>query len=226
MIPKTLLLNNPIFSQLNSTELDKLSELAISRQYPKGQWITHNGDIWPYLFIVEKGKVNAVKESSQGRSLIVVSLGSGEVFWGLAFFIDEASMPVGLEASEESHIHLWSKEHLLPFLIQNGRMSWELTRFLITRMQYASEILEEMVFHPVTGRLARLLLDLYGGNVGGPMARDLTLDEMAARIGTTREMVCRQLSRFAEDGAIQISRTEFMITDPSRLEFMASKGKG
>jgi hypothetical protein len=51
----------------------------------------------------------------------------------------------------------------------------------------------------------------------------MTLDEMAARIGTTREMVCRQLYRFADQGAIQINRTEFMITDQGQLKKIAGK---
>jgi CRP-like cAMP-binding protein len=158
--------------------------------------------------------------------LIVVSLDPGEVFWGLAFFIEEAFMPVGLVADQDSIIHSWSREGLLPYLTRNGGMSWELNKLMIRRMIYASNILEEIVFQPVTGRLARLLLDNYGDSAGDTIAREWTLDEMAARIGTKREIVCRQLSRFAEEGAIQINRTEFKITDQGLLEDFARKVKG
>jgi CRP-like cAMP-binding protein len=74
-----------------------------------------------------------------------------------------------------------------------------------------------LAFQPLTGRVARLLLDQYpaGQNVA---PRHLTLDEMASRVGTTREMVCRILYRFAEAGAIQINRTEFVFTDRSILD--------
>jgi DNA-binding transcriptional regulator LsrR (DeoR family) len=50
------------------------------------------------------------------------------------------------------------------------------------------------------------------------MARVLTLEDMAARIGTTREMVCRYLYRLAEEGAIEIRRTELRIKDRQLLE--------
>ncbi len=175
---------------------------------------------------LNSGRVDAVKELSEGRSLIVVSLEAGEVFWGLAFFIDEAFMPVGLTADQDSQIHSWSRERLLPYLTRNGCMSWELNKLMIRRMMYASDILEEIAFQPVTGRLARLLLENYGDLAGDTIARDWTLDEMAARIGTKREIVCRQLSRFVEEGAIQINRTEFKITDQSLLETFARKVKG
>jgi transcription initiation factor IIE alpha subunit len=46
----------------------------------------------------------------------------------------------------------------------------------------------------------------------------LTLEELASRVGTTREIVCRILYRFAEQGAIQINRTEFTFLNRRLLE--------
>jgi CRP/FNR family transcriptional regulator, anaerobic regulatory protein len=219
-----LIAQNPIFSSLNEVDQHELTEFAIRREYQKGEWITHYGDVWPYLFIVEKGVVTPLKESSEGRSLIVVELNEGDVFWGLSFFLDDAPMPVALVAKKDCRLSIWSIDQIKPLLFKNGQMSWELTRLMVQRMQYASDILDEFAFQPVTGRLARLLLDHYDGAVGDYVARDMTLDEMAARIGTTREMVCRQLYKFADEGTIQINRTEFMISDQGRLESVAGKG--
>jgi len=221
-----LLSHNPIFSHLDQVETQKVAKLTITRTFPKGEWLTHVGDAWPYLFLVGSGSITALKESSEGRSLIVVSLGKGEVFWGVSFFQEDALMPVSLIASEESIVHLWPKDRILPFMYQDGRMSWELAKLMVTRMLRASDIVEELAFQPVTGRLARLLLDRFGDAIEDYVSRDITLDEMAARIGTTREMVCRQLYRFVDEGAIQISRTELMITDRGLLQEMAGKFKG
>jgi CRP-like cAMP-binding protein len=221
-----VLSRNPIFSHLDEVQRNNLVEIAITRRFQKGQWITHNGDLWPYLFAVESGIVTAVKESSEGRSLIVVSLGPGEVFWGVSFFQEDAVMPVSLVAGEESVVYLWPKDRLLPFMLQDGHISWELAKLMVKRMLRASDIVDELAFQPVTGRLARLLLDHFGEAVEEVVSRDITLEEMAARIGTTREMVCRQLYRFVDEGAIQISRTELLITDIKLLEEMAGKVKG
>jgi CRP-like cAMP-binding protein len=49
---------------------------------------------------------------------------------------------------------------------------------------------------------------------------------MAARIGSTREMVCRLLQRFADQDLIKITRTEFEITDAERLTEMTLKVRG
>ena len=221
-----LLSQNPIYAHLSDSDRANLAGLAISRDYPKDQWITHYGDIWPYLFIVENGIVSAIKESYEGRSLLIATIRPGETFWGLAFFLETAPMPVALVAGEACRIHLWSREHFLPYLLGNGHMSWELSRQMVTRMQTASEMVEVLAFQPVAGRLANLLLDRYGDAVEDYVARDLTLDEMAARIGSTRETVCRVLYRLAEDGSIHIKRTEFMITDRDKLENHAGIIKG
>ncbi|GAB4503148.1 MAG: Crp/Fnr family transcriptional regulator [Anaerolineales bacterium] len=182
------------------------------------------GDIWPYFFLVERGSVDALKESSEGRTLLVNTFSTGDIFWGLAFFQENVPMPVTLEAHEASRLFLWPRETLEPFLARNGRVSWELCRLMAGRMQHASKILEEMTFQPVAGRLARLLLDHFKQAGNSSISRHLTLDEMAARIGTTREMVCRALYDFSDKGVIQITRTEFILTDRERLIGLVESG--
>ncbi len=94
---------------------------------------------------------------------------------------------------------------------------------MIKRMQVASEIVEELAFQPLISRLAGLLLEVFGEAEGEFVSRELTLDDMAAHIGTTREMICRHLYRFAEKGAIEISRTEIKINDRELLQEQAIK---
>jgi CRP/FNR family transcriptional regulator len=96
---------------------------------------------------------------------------------------------------------------------------------MVTRMMKASEIVEDLAFQPVMARLAGLVLDTFGSTENEYVARTLTLDDMAARIGSTREMVCRYLYNFAEKGAIEIKRTELKITDKDYLEQKAGKMK-
>ncbi len=222
---KTTLSENQLFSKFSQTELDRLLDSSIERKYPKDQWITHYGSDWPYLFLVEQGQVTAIKESPEGRSLVVITLDESEVFWGVGFFREGIGMPVALIANQETHLRLWSRERLEPFMIDNGQFTWDLAQLMAERMMLASRILEELAFQPVAGRLAHLLLTQFEDQSGDVLSRDLTLDDMAARIGSTREMVCRHLYHFADKGAIQINRTEFKITDQGLLQHFAGKGK-
>ena len=216
-----LLIQNPVFSELNQESQRDLVREAISRNYRSGDWISYYGDVWPYLFLVEEGKITAVKESAEGRSLIIVSIEAGEIFWGAAFFQDDAPMLAALVADQESSIHMWSQERILPILLNNGQASWELARMMVNRMQRASDIVEELAFQPVAVRLAGFLMDHFKDVEAQRVSRDLTLDEMAAHIGSTREMVSRILHRFANQGLIEITRTEFTFKDRDGLGQLA-----
>ncbi len=212
-----LLKKNPIFSFLAEKDLDAMARQATTRQYAKNETVILYGDVWPYIFLVESGSVDAVKESGEGRSLMIATFLAGDLFWGLAFFQENAPMPVTLEARETSRLYLWSRETMAPIFERNGRAGWELGCLMAGRMQRASEIVEGLAFHPVAGRLARLLLDHFEQAGDAAISRHLTLDEMAARIGSTREMVCRALYSFSDKKLIEVTRTEFVLTDRNSL---------
>lgn len=213
----------PLFADLDQAILDDLAQKAIPRSYKSQEIIVHQEDIWPHLFLIERGEIHAVKESLEGRAFIATTLKSDDIFWGLAFFIEEAPMPVLLQAKAETKIYLWSRDYLVPIIKDNGIASWRLCQVMISRMQLASVIVEDLAFQPVMGRLAGLILNEFGDAQDEFKTRELTLEEMASRIGTTREMVCRHLYRFAEQGVIQINRTELKITDREQLLDQARK---
>lgn len=212
-----LLKKSQIFSFLEESDLELVARQSVSRQYAKNEKVILYGDTWPYLFLVGQGRVDAIKESGEGRSLIVATFDMGDVFWGLSFFQENAPMPVTLEARESSQLFLWPRERMLPIVERNGRVGWELCRLMAGRMQHVSEIVDGLAFQPVAGRLARLLLDDFEMAGDTAISRHLTLEEMAARVGTTREMVCRALYNFSDKKLIEVTRTEFVLTDREGL---------
>ena len=212
-----LLKKNPVFGFLTEDDMNLMARQSLSRQYDKGEKVILYGEVWPYLFLVGKGSIEAVKESGEGRTLMINAFLIGNIFWGLAFFQENAPMPVTLEARESSELSLWPREMMMPILERNGRVAWELSCLMAGRMQRASEIVEELAFHPVAGRLARLLLDHFESAGDSAISRYLTLDDMAARIGSTREMVCRALYSFSDKKLIEVTRTEFVLTDREGL---------
>jgi CRP/FNR family cyclic AMP-dependent transcriptional regulator len=208
----------PLFAGLSQTTRNDLAQASIVRNWPAREIIVHMGDVWPYLFVVMDGEIGAIKESAKGRELTVTTLSAGDVFWGLAFVIEERPMPVLFQAQTDSTLCMWDRERLVPIIQRNGKMSWMLCQLMVSRMQLASEIVEELAFQPVMNRLSNLILEMFGDDSKGSIERELTLDEMASRIGTTREMVCRHLYRLAEWGAIDVSRTQLRIENRALLE--------
>lgn len=219
-----ILSRNPVFAAFSPADMEVAVLLASTRSFLKGEKVILYGDVWPYLFLVKDGEIEAMKESGEGRVLRVASFEVGELFWGLAFFHDDAPMPVTLDAREDSSLYLWSRKDILPLLLRNGKASWELSRLMAERMQRASEILEGLAFQPVASRLARLLLENFETAGDAAISRHLTLDEMAAHIGTTREMVCRALYSFSDKKLIEVTRTEFVLTNRAGLAHLVERG--
>lgn len=216
-------LNDPIFRVLTEKEREQVVASAVRRPVKKGEYLVLQGDIWEYLFFIEQGSVVAEKGSFDGRTFVAATFKPGDLFWGLGFFLDNAVMPANLRVFEDGVIIQWAKRDLKLLLESNGRFSWELCKLVMSKIQYVSEVLETMTFQPIAVRLARLLMSFSDKEERVPIERSLTLDDMAARIGSTREMVCRLLYKFSDEGLIRITRTEFTITDPENLEKRAQK---
>ncbi|HWS23598.1 MAG TPA: Crp/Fnr family transcriptional regulator [Anaerolineales bacterium] len=206
-----------LFQSLTPAEIDFLVTNGVIRAFLADAIVTHAGDPWDRFIIVLSGTINAEKTSSEGRNLWITELNKGDVFWGFAFFEQGQPMPVTLFAGSDARLLILGKETIRALIEKNGKFAWDMLRQMAKSMARASAIVEGLAFQPVASRVANFLLDKYPPEqVNFP--RDLTLDEIAARAGTTREMVCRSLQRFASDGTIDITRTELRIRDRTKLE--------
>jgi len=206
-----------IFRQLKEQDKTDLARLAISKSLEDGEFLAMQGQTWPYLLLVETGVLKTHKVSPQGRSLGALRLPEGSVFCSPTI-IDGEPIPATLEADGDCSLFLWHQDQVLPYLNKNNQALWDLASLLVKRMRQASEMVEDLAFQPVTGRVARLLLKQYQQSGEEHLARDLTLDEMAAMVGTTPVMVCKVLSQFADQGYLKVSRTEIEFINSQELE--------
>lgn len=198
---------------------------GIDRKFTKGTFVTHRGDVWPYLLFIKSGEFEALKESIQGRSFVIETFSAGQFFWGIALFEASKPNPVAIRAAEDGEIIIWDKALIENTVSAEPRFAWSLFSLLARKMERVSELVEGLVFQPLAGRLANLLLDQSRETVEGYISRDLTLDDMAARIGSTREMVCKILYQFSDEGIIDLERTQFKINDPQGLGTLAKSYK-
>jgi CRP-like cAMP-binding protein len=220
---RQLLEKHPIFLQFTSDQLDEAVNCAMSRHYDPGGFVTYYGDVWPYLLIVEAGRLDVIKESCDGKQLVALSLGPGTAFWGLAFFNDGMQTPGAVQAKQSSDIYLWSREAILPLMMASPHALWHMCQQMVTRMNQASQIVESLAFKPMAKRLASFLLEMFAETGETSVKRTLTLDDIAAHVGSTREEVCRALYQFADKNLIEITRTEFSLINRDGLSQMADE---
>jgi len=103
---------------------------------------------------------------------------------------------------------------------ERPQVAFNVIRVLSQRVTELISLVEDLSFRHVTGRVAKMLLE-YAGDKDGDRPR-LTQQEMAAMIGTAREMVGRSLKSLEGDGAIRMERNRIIITDQKAL--MATAG--
>lgn len=210
----------PVFSKLTERERTDLVAIAAEKKYGRDRHVCWQGEVWPYVAYIVSGRLEWAMLSPEGRRQVVFSLHPCDVVWGHSV-VDGLSMPASLEVREEAVLYLWERDAILSVVQQNAQATWDVSNILVHYMRNVREVVYGFAFHPVAGRLARLLLTHYQHIEGNIAPRDLTLDQMADTVGTTRELVSRTLHRFADEGLIRVNRVEFAFLDRDRLENLA-----
>src|SRR4051812_33082084 len=85
----SLLADVPLFAGLASTELAELAKVAGSNSFIAGEKIFREGDNSEVCYILHRGRVRAIRENADGRTITLATLGPGEFFGELAMFDHE-----------------------------------------------------------------------------------------------------------------------------------------
>lgn len=206
-----------VFIHLPVHERENLLQEAIHKKLPKGQYLLHQGEVWPHVMYVVSGQIRWAMLSTSGKEHVLFHLNQNQVFWAHSLF-DDQPMPAYLYATKKSEVLLWGRETILSYLRRYPNAMWETTRVLTRIMRHAREIIYNLAFKPVAGRLATLLLEQYDPGLGTQIERNFTLNELAASVAATPEVVCRLLYQFQEDGILEVTRASINIKDRIALE--------
>jgi CRP/FNR family transcriptional regulator len=96
-------------------------------------------------------------------------------------------------------------------------------RTLARRVRHFASIVSDLAFRPVTERLARYLDTSIEKPIWSGISIELTLTQaqLAARLGTVRELVARAFAQLEGSGVISRDRSRVTIRDPARLAALA-----
>jgi len=213
--------SSPYFADLSPDELDSISKLIFEKAFEKGAIITWDGDPGEVLYFVAAGAVKCFKTSEEGKEQILRIALPGDSFNDVAVF-DGGPNPTSAEAM--SHVVLYgiTRNSMEKAVGNYHKVSSGAINILARRIRHLLALVEDLSFRRVAGRIARLLLD-YAGDGSGPGPRPkLTQQEMAAIVGTAREVVGRSLKTLQEEGAIRMERNRIVITDKEALREMVN----
>ena len=210
-----LLHSVPYFARLDADAMKAAAARAISRDYGRGAVIFLEGDPCAGLHVIEEGRVKLYKVSPEGREQVVKLLGPGEVFNEVAVF-DGGPNPVSAMAALDATLWVIDCASMRDLVSSFPALAAAVIENLAARSRHLLSLVEDLSLRTVSARLAKLLLSQ--AEAGGEASRLTSQQEMAAQIGTVREMVGRVLRTFEEAGFIRMDRHRIVILDREGLE--------
>jgi CRP-like cAMP-binding protein len=204
----------PYFSGLDDSGIESVGRRVFEKKAQRGELLLSEGGQADALYFVAEGAVKVFKTSADGKEQILRIIRPGESFndvpalnGGVSLVSAGALGPVSLYAIKKSDLEEIMREH--------PQLAFNVIRVLSRRVAELIDLVEDLSFRHVTGRVAKMLLE-YAGDRTGDRPR-LTQQEMAAVIGTAREMVGRSLKSLEEEGAIRMERNRIVISNAKAL---------
>lgn len=215
-----------LFRGISEVEARKITSLYSERRYPEGTTIFTEGDPSDAIYILREGLVKLVSLSEKGTEMILRILKPDEVFGELLFA--EETRPFTAIALENTLVTVIAKERFSELLSSVPTAGLNFIRLLSTRLMKIGRELAEFGHTWSYHRLAKILLQLseeHGEKtpMGTLIALRLTHEDLANLIGTTRETVTTQLSRFERMGLLTRQGRHLIVNRPRLTEFIYSE---
>jgi len=215
MDDQELLRTVPIFSELSEPDIAALARLNSRRTCPKDTVVFFENEEGDSFFCIVAGRIKVTILGDDGREVILSVLGRGDFFGEMALLDNEprSATAIAVEDTELLSLH---RNDFQSVLSDNRSIMSALIKILTARLRRANHQISTLALLDVYGRVARVIVDtardegkrLKDGRIA---FRRATHQEIANRIGTTRETVTRMLKDLERQGLIHIDGKEVVV---------------
>lgn len=220
--PKQILKSTPLFAALDESEIAALAARSGIHAFSSGEVLFSEGEPCRGLYIVVTGRVRIYKTSVSGREQVLSMEGPGASVAELPVF-DGGLYPASASAVEKTDALFISRADLRAICLETPEVSLKILQVVGARLRRLVGIIEELSFTTVRHRLIAWLLRRAKAE-GKPTQAGITFSlavshqELAAQIGTVRELVSRNLARLQAQNLIAVNGREITILDQEGLE--------
>lgn len=209
----------PLFKQLDSTRLSRLTTMAEMKTYPKGQTIFRQEDPCPGVFLVVAGMVRVYKLAASGKEHVLHLAGPGKTFAEVSA-IAGFPLPANAQAVCDSECLLLPARAFQQMLAQDHEFCRQMLAGMAFWVRHLVELLEDIVLRDAAGRLARYLLEM--SREGGMVELPSLKKHVASHLDLTSETFSRTLRRFLDSDLIAMSENgRITILDRDSLQAMS-----
>ena len=183
-----------IFEGLTPQELEVLASSGVMRTYPKNTVIINENNLADSLYIIETGRVKVYCSDKNGKEFIMNTLGAGDYFGELAL-LDDDRRSASVRTLEKASFLIIYKEEFNKVLLNQVNIAATLIRNLTRRVRKLTQDVKALALQDVYGRVTTVLTTLADAREDGTsiIPEKLTQQDIADRVGASREMVARIL---------------------------------
>jgi len=189
---------------LKPEHIEALSKHGSVRQFPADTLLVSEGERGDHLYVVLEGRVRVFVSDAQGREVILNSHGPGEFFGELAL-IDQAPRSASVICVEPSRLLLVGRQAYERAVADCPSLALHVLSALPQRVRSLTQSLKTMALQDVTGRVTEVLLRL-ARDEGDQLVVEPrpTQQEIASRVGASREMVSRVMKDLSARGLLVV----------------------
>jgi CRP/FNR family cyclic AMP-dependent transcriptional regulator len=203
--------NVSIFKGMDPSDLAVIEKRMVRRTYPRNTIILSEGDNSDSLYVILGGKVKVYLNDENGKEAIINYQEAGEYFGELSL-IDDSKRSASIMTTTKSTMAIMSKQAFHEVLKSNPNIAIHLLKDMVYRVRTLTDEVKSLALSDVYGRLSKTLLSL-------AIERDdklvieghVTQQELANRIGASREMVCRIFKDLVKGGYITSTHNHYVI---------------
>lgn len=191
-------------------EAESLASRASFRSYPKNAVIVNEGDEADSVYFVVCGRVKVFLSNEQGREVVISTLGTGDYFGEMS--LEPGARSASVITLEPSRFAVVKVAEYRSFLKDHPELMLSLVGKLIRRSRALARNLKSVALLDVYGRLSQLLLEIArrDGEIW-VIDQPPTQQEIAGRIGSSREMISRIYRDLIAGGYLTVSRQRIEI---------------
>jgi len=202
-----------IFSGLSQPELEILENHMVKRSCQKNTVVINEGDEANSLYIILEGEVKVFLSNKDGREIIINTQVAGDHFGELAL-LDNAPRSASVMTTMKSTLGVVSKTDFCTVITRHPELALKLIRELTRRVRLLSDSVKTLALMDVYGRVAKTLLGMAEHENGHLVIENRpTQQDIANRIGASREMVARIMKDLATGNYISIDGKRLVINE-------------
>ena len=217
-----LLARVPYFASLSAADLRELASRCTSRTFGLETALFEEGERCHGLFIIAEGAVEVRQVSLRGREQVFHTEGPGATL-GEGPLFDRGGYIASAVATKPTRTLFVRRADLLDLCRRHPEVALAILHALARRLRHFAEMVSDLAFRPIPERLARYLdsAPRRPGSTATEIELPLTHAQLAARLGTVRELVARAFLQLEQGGVIVRKRGRVVIRDPARLARLA-----